>query len=94
MDSQLILSQKLSHFECASKQHLVRGFHNPFLKVDRIFLNLCQKGKVAILTNFSSSLAYSTTPGGILKYVTHDFDPPGVVLYLKVGYQTFPCSPP
>ena len=29
MDSQLILSRKLSHFECASKQHLVRGFHNP-----------------------------------------------------------------
>ena len=31
MDSQLILSQKLSHFECASKQHLVRGFHNPLI---------------------------------------------------------------
>ena len=29
MDSQLILCQKLSLFECASKQHLVRGLHNP-----------------------------------------------------------------
>ena len=33
MDSQLILSQKLSHFECANKQHLVRGFHNPLIQL-------------------------------------------------------------
>ena len=40
MDSQLILSQKLSHFECASKQHLVRGFHNPLKEVLNLVLNL------------------------------------------------------
>ena len=39
MDSQLILGQKLSHFECASEQNRSRGFSYPFLK--KVHVHVC-----------------------------------------------------